>query len=152
MRIEQRLRDGKDPGLQKHWTRKHQARSSKTNIETNPEPNIDFERYTKKFGSRILSAQGWKPGSGLGVWKEGIKEPLEVDGKKPRDKAGMGYYGEKLDRCIGMKRKAEKDVFIASIFDDTVDGEQQNSTRHFGPDVIKYRERPIVFKKQVDRK
>jgi hypothetical protein len=56
-----------------------------------------FESYTKGIGRKVLQSQGWREGMGLGKSKEGIKEALLNDGQPPKDKRGLGYYGETIE-------------------------------------------------------
>jgi len=56
-----------------------------------------FEVFTKGFGGKIMSKSGWKAGEGLGKDRSGISTPIgEDEGQGPRDKTGIGYYGEKV--------------------------------------------------------
>ncbi|XP_054707638.1 G patch domain-containing protein 3-like [Uloborus diversus] len=69
-----------------------------------------FEKHNKGFGRKILEAQGWKQGQGIGRNCSGIPEPLSNDGQKPFDKKGFGYRGEKLDRRPTIKRNKRRRV------------------------------------------
>ncbi|XP_063875610.1 G patch domain-containing protein 3-like [Scylla paramamosain] len=55
-----------------------------------------FEAHTRGFGRRMMEAQGWKEGQGLGVGSAGMPYALEGDGQHPHDRKGFGYHGEKL--------------------------------------------------------
>ncbi|XP_047489385.1 G patch domain-containing protein 3-like [Penaeus chinensis] len=62
-----------------------------------PAPKIgEFEAHTRGIGRRLMEAQGWEEGKGLGRNSAGLPYALDNDGQHPRDKKGFGYYGEKL--------------------------------------------------------
>lgn len=62
-----------------------------------PAPKIgEFEAHTRGFGRRLMEAQGWKEGKGLGRNSAGLPYAIDSDGQHPRNKKGLGYYGEKL--------------------------------------------------------
>ncbi|KAF8781389.1 G patch domain-containing protein 3 [Argiope bruennichi] len=86
-----------------------------------------FEKFNKGFGRKILEAQGWKQGQGVGKNAAGIAEPLPNEGQIPSDKKGLGYHGVKLDRHPPREKRrrknpdfedAEDTVFISTIYDD----------------------------------
>ena len=78
----------------------------------------NFESTSRGVGGKIMSSAGWKPGEGLGknsqvvsyqslslvIMKidfdfiQGISIPIlgEEEGQGPKDKSGIGYYGEKV--------------------------------------------------------
>lgn len=67
-----------------------------------------FEKYTKGFGRRQMEKLGWKEGQTIGV-RSGLKEPLDSsEGKNPLDKTGIGYYGQKIDRDLLIKKQKEQ--------------------------------------------
>jgi len=57
-----------------------------------------FEVFTRGVGGKIMAMSGWKAGDGLGKDNKGTPTPVigEDEGQGPRDKSGMGYYGEKI--------------------------------------------------------
>ena len=57
-----------------------------------------FESTSKGVGGKIMTMSGWQPGVGLGKNNQGISTPImgEEEGQGPRDKSGIGYYGEKV--------------------------------------------------------
>ena len=55
-------------------------------------------KKSSNFGRDQLKKLGWKEGEGVGL-RNGLIEPLDAsDGKLPKDKTGLGYYGPKVDR------------------------------------------------------
>jgi hypothetical protein len=66
----------------------------KGTIKLNP-----FNGRSKNFGKEQLKKLGWKEGDKIGLRNNGLLEPLDgSDGKRPADKRGLGYFGEKVDR------------------------------------------------------
>ncbi|GBM43225.1 hypothetical protein AVEN_76360-1 [Araneus ventricosus] len=57
------------------------------------------------IGRKILEAQGWKQGQGIGKNGNGIAEPLPNEGQFPSNKKGFGYQGVKLDHPSREKRR-----------------------------------------------
>ena len=57
-----------------------------------------FEKYTKGFGRKIMEKLGWNDQQSLGPKNMGLLEPLEAEGQSSREKIGLGYHGEKLNR------------------------------------------------------
>ncbi|KAK7100965.1 G patch domain-containing protein 3-like [Littorina saxatilis] len=106
-----------------------------------------FERHTKGFGRKIMEKQGWTEGSGLGSSAEGIADALDNEGKRPRDKQGLGYRGEKLvpvryGRPKQKKRRAEGDVLISTIYDDPAETDPlELPKRRNEPSYTKHRNR-----------
>lgn len=138
MRLEKRRRQGKVDGPVKYSDiRRSKKRSANVGF-------AEFEKHTTAFGSRILKQQGWRHGDGVGSCKQGIKEPVNIEGNT--SKIGLGYYGEKLDRTVSLKREAEKDVYISTIYDEK-DGEHMDTMRFHGLDLLKYRTPKVEFKK-----
>ena len=75
-----------------------------------------FEDYTKGIGGRVLRAQGWRDGEGLGVpGRKGEPNPVAAEGQLPWARYGLGYYGERLDREA--TRRPKEAPLIGSIFD-----------------------------------
>ena len=51
-----------------------------------------FEKHTKGVGRKIMEAQGWQEGNGLGNGRnEGIKHAIKACGQLPSSKKGFGY-------------------------------------------------------------
>ena len=86
-----------------------------------------FERYTRGVGRRVLERCGWREGEPLGLpARSGIREALdESAGKAPRDRAGVGYFGQRVDRAglieAGRRRRERErrsaPFYVASKFD-----------------------------------
>lgn len=77
------------------------------------------------FGRRQMEKYGWKSGESIGL-RSGLLKPLDAnDAKKPMDKTGLGYRGEKVDRELLIKLKKDReerlkrnsDFHIGSIYD-----------------------------------
>lgn len=73
-----------------------------------------------------MERAGWQDGQGLGSSVTGMAEALTAEGGKlsAKDKTGLGYVGEKIDRS-GVKRSAttdhsehRKEFRITTIYDD----------------------------------
>lgn len=76
---------------------KAKRETGRRKIGPTPPPSIGrFEAHTRGFGRRMMEAQGWKEGQGLGVGSAGMPYALEGDGQHPHDRKGFGYHGEKL--------------------------------------------------------
>nr|XP_006821897.1 PREDICTED: G patch domain-containing protein 3-like [Saccoglossus kowalevskii] len=120
MRLEQRRRDG---------------------IPDDADKIGKFEKHTKGIGRKILVQQGWKDGEGLGASVSGITAALENDGQHPRERKGLGYYGEKINRNVKKtkKRRAE-DGIITTIYDNPLETDQPDTLlRSQHPWTLKYR-------------
>lgn len=145
MRIEKRRREGKPDGPNKYTEIRQKE---KTNRKRMIESFAEFEKHSNAIGSRILKRHGWSEGDGVGSSKQGIKEPVILQGQLPRKKVGLGFYGEKLDTTVGLKkpRLAENDVYISTIYDPK-DGEHVDAMRFHGKDLLKYRTPKIEFRK-----
>ncbi|XP_042856097.1 G patch domain-containing protein 3-like [Penaeus japonicus] len=77
--------------------RKGELASKQRKKGPTPAPKIgEFEAHTRGFGRRLMEAQGWEEGKGLGRNSAGLPYALDNDGQHPHDKKGFGYYGEKL--------------------------------------------------------
>ncbi|GMR58813.1 hypothetical protein PMAYCL1PPCAC_29008, partial [Pristionchus mayeri] len=78
------------------------------------------EKYSKGVGSKIMERMGWSSGTGLGKNKQGGVQPvsvqLEDEGQSGRERRGVGYYGERIERTNFGKRREEHG--IASIYDE----------------------------------
>jgi len=57
-----------------------------------------FEEHNRGVAGSIMAKSGWRQGSGLGPKGQGIPQALDgsEDGQGPREKRGLGYYGEKI--------------------------------------------------------
>ena len=140
MRIEQRRRAGKFVGPVKYSQIRRKEKIQRKKMDHFAE----FEKSSNAFGSKILKKRGWTEGEGIGLLKQGICEPLNLNGQASTERTGLGYYGDKLDRSASLKRKAEKDVFISTIYDDK-DREQFDAMRYYGKDLLKYRTPEVEF-------
>ena len=145
MRVEQRRRAGKADGPTKY---SEIRQKEKVNRKRMTENFAEFEKHSNAFGSRILKRHGWNQGEGVGSSKQGIKEPINLQGQLPRKKIGLGFYGEKLDSTVALKkpRLAENDVYISTIYD-SKDGEQIDAMRFHGKELLSYRTPKIEFRK-----
>jgi len=144
MRIQQRRRAGLKDGPVKYSDLRRRTKINKRKMNNFGE----FEKYSKAYGSKILKKHGWEEGKGLGSWKEGITEPVNLNGRASREaKIGLGYYGDKLDRTVSLQRPAEKEVYISTIYDDK-EGEQMDALRFRGLEMLKYRTPKIKFDKE----
>ncbi|KHJ46848.1 g-patch domain protein [Trichuris suis] len=76
-----------------------------------------FEKHTKGIGRRLLQKHGWKEGTALG--RRGTSVPVAIDmmltAQSPREKLGVGYRGEKLQR-YGLS-KPEPANLIRTVYD-----------------------------------
>lgn len=77
------------------------------------------------FGRRQMEKYGWKAGQSIGL-RSGLIKALDAnDAKKPMDKTGLGYRGEKVDREFLIKLRKDKEeklkrnseFYIGSIYD-----------------------------------
>ncbi|KAK3886460.1 hypothetical protein Pcinc_009338 [Petrolisthes cinctipes] len=83
-----------------------------------------FEEHTRGVGRRLMEAQGWQEGQGLGRSSAGMPYALDNDGQHPRDKKGFGYHGVKLQGW-GVTRPEDKQKreqqqqphLISTVFD-----------------------------------
>ena len=146
MRLEKRRREGKFHGPKKYSDLKQKEKRCRENVGY-----AEFEKYSKAFGSSILKKHGWLHGDGVGTNKQGIKEPLDIDGQHSSKRIGLGYHGEKLDRTVSLKRVAEKDVYISTVYDKK-DGENLDAMRFHGLELLKYRTPKVDFKKGENQK
>ncbi|RNA34109.1 G patch domain-containing 3 [Brachionus plicatilis] len=68
------------------------------------------------FGRKQLEKLGWKEGESIGL-RPGLKNALDAsEAKKPMDKTGLGYHGEKVDHKEEKLRR-QSDFYIGSIYD-----------------------------------
>ncbi|CAF0775266.1 unnamed protein product [Didymodactylos carnosus] len=114
-----------------------------------------FEKYTKGVGRRVMEKQGWKDGEGLGSTIKGIPDALTSEGgKKSRDKTGLGYYGEKVERGVNAKKRRvnmDDQVRITTIYDDPNETDPKESiNRRWNSTFLKHRtnRKKNVFAKQ----
>lgn len=97
-----------------------------------------FEKHTKGIGRRLMEKQGWRDGLGLGFSQEGIVKPIESEGQKPRERKGLGYFGEKLPQFIARNSNKAKGVLIATVYDSPADTDP--------PEPLKRRNKPTTMK------
>ena len=109
-----------------------------------------FEEHTRGIGRRLMERQGWKEGCGLGHSQKGIVKPVESEGQKPKERKGLGYYGEHLPRfgALGSQRgriyqqriASEDRVIISTIFDKSGESDPGESLLQRNPTTsMKYR-------------
>ncbi|XP_067933820.1 G patch domain-containing protein 3-like [Watersipora subatra] len=108
-------------------------------------PIGSFEQHTKGVGRSVLESQGWKDGQGMGRKEEGRAHIIDTDGQHPRDKRGLGFYGEKVARFVtprGRKRVSDEAI-ISTKYDDPADtDESDNLLERKNPHNIKHRGLP----------
>ncbi|XP_037356944.1 G patch domain-containing protein 3 isoform X2 [Talpa occidentalis] len=123
MRLEQRLRDGREDGS-----------VIERQVGT-------FERHTKGIGRKVMERQGWAEGQGLGSQCSGVPEALDSDGQHPRCKRGLGYHGEKLQPFGQLKRPRPTGLgLISTIYDEPLPQDQGESLlRRQPPTSMKFR-------------
>ncbi len=99
-----------------------------------------FEQHTRGIGRRLMEKHGWRDGSGLGKSQKGIAQPIESDGQKPRERKGLGYFGEQLPR-FGINRSTRsKETMIATIYDKPAETDPPEPLlRRNQPTTMKYR-------------
>ena len=107
---------------------------------------VDLSKQSKGIGRLMLEKQGWKEGESIGLpQRAGLIKPLDgSDGKLPKDKTGIGYYGEKVDKekvIEEQKRRRNKEhlnseFYIGSKY--TEQSEPDSLMRRF-PQSMKYR-------------
>ena len=149
MRREMMLRNGNSDHLfddQKFTPKLNPFHRIKNDKQKKSKPSIGaFEVYTKGFGRRILEKQGWKEGDSIGK-RNGLKEALDAsEGKHTRDKTGLGYVGEKINKEAVIaqqkinkeKEKRSQPHYFASKYDNN--NTSDTLLRHFEP-VMKYRQ------------
>ena len=108
--------------------------------EVDPNRIGGFEKFTKGFGSRLMRQQGWQEGRGLGTSQVGIAEPVSAEGQMPYSKRGLGYFGEKLERNVHIKRpRADREVMISTVYDEP-DERGTNLFQSQGPYILTYRD------------
>ncbi|XP_052247176.1 G patch domain-containing protein 3-like [Dreissena polymorpha] len=117
------------------------------NTEGKPATIGNFEAHTKGVGRRILETQGWTDGEGLGSTIRGRAEALDSEGQNPRDRKGLGYHGEKLNRNPG---RAQRKVVISTIFDNPLETDPNEPLkRRHEPYHLKYRDE-VKFRKSEE--
>lgn len=126
----------------------------------------EFEEHTRGFGRRLLEAQGWNDGQGLGKDSKGLPYALDGDGQHPHDKKGFGYYGEKLEgwrrshSSTGQRQSQQfkethqqhkKEVLISTVFDRPKDVDPPTPTlRTHEPTTLSHRHNYVSFTKAMD--
>jgi len=77
-----------------------------------------FERHTRGVASRIMMAQGWRPGSGLGPNSSGIARPIEP--RTQTDHSGLGFAATReshVERQRLIRQEAKRQRVIRTVFD-----------------------------------
>ncbi|KAK8733040.1 hypothetical protein OTU49_006729, partial [Cherax quadricarinatus] len=154
-----------DDGKKKMSKNTSSANLKKRIGPTSPPVIGEFEEHTRGFGRRLLEAQGWHDGQGLGKDAKGLPYALDGDGQHPHDKKGFGYYGEKLhgwrtasstgqqhqSRLPGACKKHQKDVLISTVFDcpSTVDPPAP-TLRTREPTTLSHRHNYVAFARASD--
>lgn len=103
-----------------------------------------FERHTKGVGRRLLLQSGWREGGRLGKSVPGLAEALECEGQHPKDKKGLGYFGEKVNRYhsnMARLRQAKDGLpIITTKYDNPRDTDPSETLlRRQNPHNLKYR-------------
>ncbi|EFX62321.1 hypothetical protein DAPPUDRAFT_337114 [Daphnia pulex] len=100
-----------------------------------------FEKHTKGIGRRLMEKHGWRDGCGLGIAQKGIAKPIESEGQKPKERKGLGYFGERLPRFRTANSNTSKGSSIATIYDtpSEIDSPESLYQRN-EPTTMKYRE------------
>lgn len=100
-----------------HSARSGGKRPSSTSFKKRVDVVGPFEQHTRGIGRRLMERAGWRDGAGLGRTMKGISKPIENDGQKPKERKGLGYFGEQLPRFSSSSRKKPTDVLIATVYD-----------------------------------
>lgn len=101
-----------------------------------------FELHTRGIGRRLMERTGWRDGSGLGPKQKGIAKPIESEGQQPKERKGLGYFGEQLPRfsSSSQRRTATQGAFIATVYDKPSDTDPAEPLlRRNQPTCLKYR-------------
>ena len=71
------------------------------------------------IGRRLMERHGWVDGLGLGSSQKGITKPIESDGQNPKERKGLGYFGQPLPLFTPAPsvKRFTSGVKIATIFD-----------------------------------
>jgi hypothetical protein len=124
-----------------------EPKSEKLNPFKRKDPEAKRIKY-ENFGRKQLEKLGWKEGEPVGnPSRSGLIEPLDgaETGKKPLDRTGLGYFGERVDRFKMIQfsqkhRNLKKPYHIGSKYDQDLELQNKETLlRRFDP-VIKYRE------------
>jgi len=112
------------------------ARTSKDSKIVGP-----FEAHTRGIGRRLMERQGWREGVGLGRCEKGISQPIESEGQKPRERKGLGYYGEELPRFgTNISSTRKKKITIATVYDHPAETDPHEALlQRNPPTTMKYR-------------
>ncbi|XP_038057948.1 G patch domain-containing protein 3-like [Patiria miniata] len=110
-------------------------------------PMGEFEKHSKGFGRKLMEAQGWKEGEGLGKdGNKGMESALHNEGQNSFDKRGIGYYGKQLSPTKSSQpafkrpKKGKRAVLISTIYDDPeVTDPMERLLRSQGPNSLKFR-------------
>ena len=114
-----------------------------------------FESHSKGVAGRIMAKSGWQTGEGLGVQgRKGTATPVmieEDEGQGPRDKRGIGYYGEKLATFLKPPPKRPPPMrpgSISTCYTASQNREPKESVdRSVAPIYMKFRDQSVKFHK-----
>ena len=124
-----------------HMRPRRSTKESKPNSSKGSKIVGPFEMHTRGIGRLLMERQGWREGVGLGKSEKGISQPIEGEGQKPRERKGLGYYGEELPRFGGniLSTKKRKTT-IATVYDQPADTDPHESLlQRNPPTAMKYR-------------
>ena len=108
-------------------------------LPNNKETVGPFEQHTRGIGRRLMERDGWTDGLGLGRSQKGIATPIESDGQNPRERKGLGYFGEQLPR-FRPAPTPKRDFVIATVYDQTdVTDPKEPLLRRNPPSSMKFR-------------
>ena len=146
-------------GKRKHEEREPRGRKRRnywTDETESEEGRIgSFESHTRGVAGRIMAKAGWQSGEGLGAQgRKGTATPVlieEDEGQGPRDKRGMGYYGEKLATFLTPAPKKPPLMRPGSISTCYSAGQgrepKQSVDRSVAPIYMKFRDQTVKFHK-----
>lgn len=117
------------------------AQKSQTCTSKNSKIVGPFEAHTRGIGRLLMERQGWREGVGLGRSEKGISQPIKSEGQKPRERKGLGYYGEELPRFgANISSTKKKKITIATVYDQPAETEPHETLlQRNPPSAMKYR-------------